>query len=193
MKLVFASSNKKKTEEIVKLLPPTIELLNLADIGITEEIPETGPTFKANALLKAKYVFDRTGLNCFADDSGLEVDELDLRPGVFSARYAGEPKNDEANIDLLLKELAGKTNRKAQFKTAIALLLDGGTYFFEGEIKGVILENRQGINGFGYDPVFKADGFEKSFAELLIEEKNKISHRAIAVNALVSFLQMHQA
>lgn len=193
MKLVFASSNKKKTEEIVKLLPPTIELLNLADIGITEEIPETGPTFKANALLKAKYVFDRTGLNCFADDSGLEVDELDLRPGVFSARYAGEPKNDEANIDLLLKELAGKANRKAQFKTAIALLLDGGTYFFEGEIKGVILENRQGINGFGYDPVFKADGFEKSFAELLIEEKNKISHRAIAVNALVSFLQMHQA
>lgn len=193
MKLVFASSNKKKTEEIVKLLPPTIELLNLADIGITEEIPETGPTFKANALLKAKYVFDRTGLNCFADDSGLEVDELDLRPGVFSARYAGEPKNDEANIDLLLKELAGKANRKAHFKTAIALLLDGGTYFFEGEIKGVILENRQGINGFGYDPVFKADGFEKSFAELLIEEKNKISHRAIAVNALVSFLQMHQA
>lgn len=193
MKLVFASSNKKKTEEIVKLLPPTIELLNLADIGITEEIPETGSTFKANALLKAKYVFDRTGLNCFADDSGLEVDELDLRPGVFSARYAGEPKNDEANIDLLLKELAGKANRKAQFKTAIALLLDGGTYFFEGEIKGVILENRQGINGFGYDPVFKADGFEKSFAELLIEEKNKISHRAIAVNALVSFLQMHQA
>lgn len=193
MKLVFASGNKKKTEEIIKLLPSTIELLNLVDIGITEDIPETGSTFKANALQKAKYVFERTGLNCFADDSGLEVDELDLRPGVYSARYAGAAKNDDANIDLLLREMHGKANRKAQFKTVIALLLDGGTYYFEGEIKGVILEKRQGNNGFGYDPVFRADGFENSFAEISIEEKNKISHRAIAVNALAVFWQRHQA
>jgi XTP/dITP diphosphohydrolase len=193
MKLVFASSNKKKTEEIIKLLPPTIELLNLVDIGITEDIPETGTTFKANALQKAMYVFERTGLNCFADDSGLEVEALDMKPGVYSARYAGEPKSDAANIDFLLKEMNDKTNRKAQFMTAIALLLDGGTYFFEGEIKGVILEKRHGQNGFGYDPIFMPDGYDKSFAEISIDEKNKISHRANAVKALVSFLQKHQA
>ena len=193
MKLVFASGNKKKTEEIIKLLPPAIELLNLIDIGISEDIPETGSTFKANALQKAKYVFDSTGLNCFADDSGLEVESLDMRPGIYSARFAGEQKNDVANIDLLLEQMNGVLNRKAQFKTAIALILDGGTYYFEGVIKGVITEKRQGNNGFGYDPVFKADGFEKSFAEISIDEKNKISHRAIAVNALTAFLQMHKA
>ncbi len=191
MKLVFASANKKKTEEILKILPSTIELLNLNDINIVEDIPETGSTFKANALQKAMYVFERTGLNCFADDSGLEVVALDMRPGVYSARYAGEPKNDKANIDLLLKELNGQANRKAQFTTVIALVLNGGKYFFEGSISGTILRERRGDNGFGYDPVFMAEGIDKSFAEIDLEEKSKISHRAIAVKKLVAFLQMH--
>ena len=137
------------------------------------------------------YVFERTGLNCFADDSGLEVVALDMRPGVYSARYAGEPKNDKANIDLLLKELNGQANRKAQFTTVIALVLNGGKYFFEGSISGTILRERRGDNGFGYDPVFMAEGIDKSFAEIDLEEKSKISHRAIAVKKLVAFLQMH--
>lgn len=191
MKLVFASANKKKTEEIIKILPATIELLNLNDINIVEDIPETGDTFKANALQKAMYVFERTGLNCFADDSGLEVAALDRQPGVYSARYAGEPKDDNANIEKLLKELNGETNRKAQFRTVIALIFNGGKYFFEGSISGIILTERKGVNGFGYDPVFMADGYDKSFAEIDLEEKNKVSHRAVAVNKLVAFLDMH--
>ncbi|MEO8147059.1 MAG: non-canonical purine NTP diphosphatase [Bacteroidia bacterium] len=189
MKLIFASNNKKKLEEIKVLLPLSVELLSLADVNITEDIPETGDTFKANALIKAKYVLSKTGINCFADDSGLEVEALDMRPGVYSARYAGEPKNDEANIDLLLKELKGKENRKAQFHTVIALLINGGTYFFEGIVRGAITAERMGNNGFGYDPVFIADGDSKTFAELSLDDKNKISHRSIAVKQLVAFME----
>jgi len=189
MKLIFASNSKKKSEEIKILLPPTVELLNLADVNIIEDIPETGETFKANALIKAKYVFDKTGINCFADDSGLEVEALDMRPGVYSARYAGEEKNSDHNIDLLLKELRDKENRNAQFHTVIALLINGGTYFFEGIVRGSIIHERKGNSGFGYDPIFVADGDNKTFAELSLEEKNQISHRAIAIRQLVTFLE----
>jgi XTP/dITP diphosphohydrolase len=189
MKLVFASDNKKKLAEIEKLLPATVQLLSLADVGITGEIPETGDTFKANALQKAKYVLEKTGLSCFADDSGLEVEALDMRPGVYSARYAGKAKNDDANIDLLLSELKDKENRNAQFHTVIALLINGGTYFFEGIVKGNITDERRGTNGFGYDPVFIAEGNTKTFAEMTLDEKNKLSHRAQAVQQMISFLE----
>lgn len=190
MQLIFASSNRKKTEEIIKILPRKIELLNLIDVNITEEIPETGNTFKANALQKAKYVFERTGLNCFADDSGLEVEALEMRPGVYSARYAGIEKNDEANIDLLLKELGNTTNRNARFKTSVALIFNGKNYFFEGTVYGRIINEKKGLSGFGYDPVFVADGYKQTFAEISIEDKNKISHRAQAIRKLVGFLEL---
>lgn len=189
MQLVFASANKKKIEEIKLLLPPAIRLMSLQDVNICSEIPETGKTFHENALQKAMYVYHATGNDCFADDSGLEVEALDMQPGVYSARYAGEQKNDEANINLLLKELEGRKNRAAQFKTVIALLLNGKFFFFEGIVRGKILNEPQGANGFGYDPVFIAEGLTKSFAELTAGEKNKISHRSIAIKKLASFLE----
>lgn len=192
MKIVFASNNKKKLEEIRKLLPEGFQLLSLADVNIYEEIPETGRTFSENALIKAEFVNDKTGLSCFADDSGLEVEALNMRPGVYSARYAGEPPDDQANINRLLKEMLGLKNRRSQFHTVIALIINGDTHFFEGIIKGSITTEQRGNNGFGYDPVFIPEGHQRTFAEFSMAEKNAISHRSVAVNKMISFLEKLQ-
>ena len=189
MKLVFASNNKNKIKEIQALLPASIQILSLEDIGCTEEIPETAATIEGNAQIKANYVTEKYGYDCFADDSGLEVDALNGEPGVFSARYAGEPKNDENNIDKLLTNLKDIENKKANFKTVICLNLNGEQHLFTGIINGKIIEERIGTNGFGYDPIFVADGYAKTFAELTLEEKSTISHRGIAVKELIFFFQ----
>jgi XTP/dITP diphosphohydrolase len=189
MKLVFASNNKNKIKEIQLLVPNFIEILSLEDIGCFEDIAETASTIEGNAKLKANYVTENYGYDCFADDSGLEVDALHGEPGVFSARYAGEPKNDDNNMDKLLSNLKGETNRKANFKTVICLNLQGEQHLFTGIINGKIIEEKIGTNGFGYDPIFVADGYSKTFAELSIDEKSSTSHRGIAVKQLVTFLQ----
>jgi XTP/dITP diphosphohydrolase len=157
-------------------------------LGINEEIPETGITLKENALQKTKYVYDKTGLNCFSDDTGLEIEALNNRPGVYSAMYAGADCNAENNMQKVLKELYSISNRKAKFKTVIALILNGEEYFFEGEVKGSILKKKNGLKGFGYDPIFKPEGYEEAYAQMSISLKNKISHRGLAVKKLVSFL-----
>lgn len=189
MKLVFASNNKNKIKEIQLLVPSSIQIVSLEDIGCTEDIPETANTIEGNAILKANYVTQNYGLNCFADDSGLEVDALNGQPGVYSARYAGEPKNDDNNMNKLLLNLKDKNNRKANFKTVICLNINGEQHLFTGIINGKIIEEKIGNNGFGYDPIFVADGYTKTFAELSIEEKSTISHRGIAVKKLVEFLK----
>ena len=189
MKLVFASNNKNKIQEIQALVPNTIQIVSLEDIGCTEDIPETADTIEGNAILKANYVTSNYGYDCFADDTGLEVEALNGAPGVYSARYAGEQKDANDNMDKLLSELKDKSNRKANFKTVIALNLNGEQNLFTGIINGKIIEEKIGTNGFGYDPIFVADGFEKTFAELSIEEKSTISHRGIAVKELILFLQ----
>jgi len=189
MQLVFASNNKNKIKEIQLLVPNSIKIISLEDIGCTEDIPETADTIEGNAILKANYVTEKYGLNCFADDSGLEVDVLNGEPGVYSARYAGEPKSDDNNMNKLLLNLKDKTNRKANFKTVICLNLNGEQHLFTGIINGKIIEEKIGKNGFGYDPIFIADGFSKTFAELAIEEKSTISHRGIAVKKLIDFLK----
>ena len=192
MKLVFASNNKNKIKEIQLLLPKNIHLLSLEDIGCTVDIPETANTIEGNAILKADYVTKNFGYDCFADDTGLEVIALNDEPGVYSARYAGEQKKDSDNMNLLLENLKDKTNRNAQFKTIIALNLKGEPQqLFEGIIKGEIIHEKRGNQGFGYDPIFMAEGYFKTFAELSIDEKAKISHRGIAVNKLIVFLQKH--
>ena len=188
MKLVFASNNKNKIKEIQLLLPDTIQILSMEDIGCFEDIPETANTIEGNAILKANYVTEKFGYNCFADDTGLEVEALNGEPGVYSARYAGEQKDANDNMDKLLLNLKGKTNRNAQFKTVIALNLNGKQTLFTGIIKGKIIEEMIGTNGFGYDPIFVADNYNKTFAELTIEEKSVISHRGLAVKQLVDFL-----
>lgn len=191
MKLIFASSNKNKIKEIKSVLPSTISLSGLEDVGITNEIPETGETIKENSFLKAKYVaefLDGTNVSVFADDSGLEVDALNGAPGVYSARYAGQPKNDSANNAKLLSELKNSSNRKARFVTIITLVYNNQIYYFEGEINGTIAFEPTGTTGFGYDPLFIPQGYNKTFAELGSEVKNKISHRAIAVKKLAEFL-----
>ena len=193
MQLVFASNNKNKIKEIQLLLPDSIQILSLEDIGCTEDIPETADTIEGNAMLKANYVTQKYGYDCFADDSGLEVAALNGEPGVFSARYAGEPKNDENNIDKLLANLKDVNNKKANFKTVICLNLKGEQHLFTGIINGQIIEEHIGNNGFGYDPIFVADGYQKTFSELSLEEKARISHRGIAVKELITFLQkQHQ-
>ena len=189
MQLVFASNNKNKIKEIQLLVPSTIQILSLDDIGCTEDIAETADTIEGNAMLKANYVTEKYGYDCFADDSGLEVQALNGEPGVFSARYAGEPKNDEKNIDKLLGNLVKIENKKANFKTVICLNSKGKQHLFTGIINGKIIEERIGTNGFGYDPIFVADGYQKTFAELTLEEKSNISHRGIAVKELITFLQ----
>ena len=189
MKLVFASNNHNKIKEIQLLVPNSIEILSLNDIGCTEDIPETADTIEGNAILKANYVTEKYGFNCFADDSGLEIDALNGEPGVYSARYAGEPKDDSKNIDKVLENLKDETNKKANFKTVICLNMNGKQHLFTGIANGKIIENRVGDNGFGYDPIFVADGYSKTFAELSIEEKAAISHRGKAVKQLVDFLQ----
>ena len=188
MQLVFASNNKNKIKEIQFLLPKTIQILSLEDIGCLEEIPETSNTIEGNAILKANYVTEKYGYKCFADDTGLEVEALNGEPGIYSARYAGEQKDANDNMDKLLLNLQDKSNRSAQFKTVIALNLDGKQTLFTGIIKGKIIEYKVGTNGFGYDPIFIAEGYPKTFAELTIEEKSRISHRGLAVKQLVDFL-----
>lgn len=189
MKLVFASNNKNKIQEIQALVPKNIQIVSLEDIGCTEDIPETADTIEGNAILKANYVTEKYGYNCFADDTGLEVDALNGAPGVYSARYAGEQKDANDNMDKLLDELKDKSNRKANFKTVIALNLNGKQNLFTGIINGKIIDEKIGTNGFGYDPIFVADGYNKTFAELSMEEKSTISHRGIAVKELILFLQ----
>ena len=189
MQLVFASNNQNKIKEIQLLLPESIQILSLSAIGCFEEIPETADTIEGNAILKANYVTEKYGYNCFADDTGLEVEVLNGEPGVHSARYAGEQKDANDNIDKLLSNLKGESNRSALFKTVIALNLNGNQTLFTGIIKGKIIEEKIGTNGFGYDPIFVADGYIKTFAELTIEKKSAISHRGIAVKQLVDFLK----
>ena len=189
MKLVFASNNKNKIQEIQALVPNIIQIVSLEEIGCIEDIPETADTIEGNAILKANYVTEKYGFDCFADDTGLEVDALNSAPGVYSARYAGEQKDANDNMDKLLSELKDESNRKANFKTVIALNLNGKQNLFTGIINGKIIEEKIGTNGFGYDPIFVADGYEKTFAELSMEEKSTISHRGIAVKELILFLQ----
>lgn len=188
MKLVFATHNKNKLQEVQALMPSSIELLSLDDISCFEEIPETATTIEGNAVLKADFVTKHYKMNCFADDTGLEVAALNGAPGVYSARYAGEAKNSEENIDKLLRELEGEKNRNAQFKTVIALNKDNQQFLFPGICKGTIISKRKGSKGFGYDAVFQPEGYTKTFAEMSLEEKSKISHRGIALQDLIKFL-----
>ena len=187
MKLVFATNNLNKLSEIQSLVPNRIEILSLKDINCYEELPETNPTLEGNAIQKATYVFENYGYNCFADDTGLEIDALNGDPGVYSARYAGEECRAEDNINLVLQKLKGQTNRIAEFRTVIALIIDGKETFFEGNCKGMITEFRSGVEGFGYDPIFLPNGFDKTFAEMKKNEKGVISHRGKAVKKLVEF------
>jgi XTP/dITP diphosphohydrolase len=188
MKLVFATNNQHKLKEVQEMLSNSIEVLSLKDIGCSEDVEETEITLEGNAKLKADYITEKYGFDCFADDTGLEVDALNGKPGVFSARYGGEHGNSEKNMQKLLKELHGKANRKAQFRTAVALNLENKQYLFEGICEGEILEKKTGTGGFGYDPIFKPTEASASFAEMNSEEKNKISHRGIAIQKLVDFL-----
>ena len=186
-KIVFATGNLNKLNEIKSAIS-SFEIVGPKDLGITEEIPETGDTLKKNALEKAKYVYDKTGLDCFSDDTGLEIEALNYRPGVYSAMYAGPDCNAENNMRKVLEELGEIPNRTAQFKTVIALILQRREYFFEGVIKGEVLKQKTGKDGFGYDPIFRPLGYKESFAEMSIAKKNEISHRGLAVKKLIKFL-----
>ena len=189
MKIVFASNNKNKIYEIQSMLPESFQIVSLESIGCFEEIPETSETIEGNAILKANYVTQNYGFDCFADDTGLEVEALNGEPGVYSARYAGEHRNADDNMNKLLNELADKTNRSAQFKTVIALNLKGKQYLFEGIASGEIITKKIGLRGFGYDPIFKPTNYDETFAELSLEVKNEISHRGKATKTLIEFLQ----
>ena len=187
-KLVFATNNLHKLEEVSAILGNQIELLSLNDINCHIDIPETADTLEGNALLKSRFIYENYGMNCFADDTGLEVEALEGAPGVYSARYAGDGHNSEANMIKLLDNLKEKKNRKAQFRTAISLIIDEKEYLFEGIIKGEIGTIKKGDSGFGYDPIFVPEGYNETFAELGSDIKNKISHRALAINKLYEFL-----
>ncbi|MDF1516747.1 MAG: non-canonical purine NTP diphosphatase [Lutibacter sp.] len=187
LKLVFATNNKHKLEEVQAMLT-NFEIVSLADISCFEDIPETADTLEGNAILKANFITKNYGLDCFADDTGLEVEALNNEPGVYSARYAGEDNNAEANIKKLLNNLENNPNRRAQFKTVIALNIHGKQFIFEGVCKGNILTDKRGESGFGYDPIFIPDGFNRSFAEMNMTEKGSISHRGKAIEKLVTFL-----
>lgn len=189
MKIVFATNNPNKLAEIRQLVPEGIQILSLKDINCLEELPETSDTLEDNSAQKAFYVFDNYGHNCFADDTGLEIDVLDGRPGVYSARYAGPECKAEENIQKILEEMEGEGDRDASFRTIISLVIDEKEFQFEGEVQGQIIPEKWGKKGFGYDPIFLADGHEKSFAQMSIEEKGNISHRGIAVKKLIQFLE----
>ncbi len=189
MKIVFATNNPNKLAEIKQLMPEGIEILSLKDINCSHELPETSDTLEDNAAQKAFYVYDNYGHNCFADDTGLEIDALDGRPGVYSARYAGPQCNAEDNIQKILGEMKGTINRDSVFRTIISLVIDGNEFQFQGEVEGQIITEKWGEMGFGYDPIFLPDGYEKSFAQMNIEEKGAISHRGIAVKKLIQFLE----
>ena len=188
MELIFATQNQNKLQEIKSMLPQNLQIKSLQDLNYHEELPETHETLHENALEKANFVAQLFKTNCFAEDTGLEVEALNNAPGVYSARYAGEQKNHTDNINLLLKNLKGKSNRTAKFRTVIALILNGKEYIFEGTVEGHIIEEPKGSKGFGYDPVFVANNYTETFAQISIEEKNNISHRAKAFNKLKTFL-----
>lgn len=188
-KLVFATNNKHKLEELRKIIAGSdIEIVSLADINCHDDIPETADTLEGNALQKARYIREHYGYDCFADDTGLEVEALDNAPGVYSARYAGPGHDSEANMNKLLHEMESKENRKARFRTAIALILNGQEHLFDGIINGIITERKRGDSGFGYDPIFQPESYHQTFAEMGNDIKNRISHRALAVKKLASFL-----
>jgi len=188
-KLVFATNNAHKLDEVRAILEPVFTLVSLADINCVEDIPETADTLEGNALLKANFVYEKFGLDCFADDTGLEVDALGGEPGVYSARYAGEDNNSHNNMRKVLSLMGDNPNRSACFRTVITLIQKGEIHNFEGKINGTIATQARGESGFGYDPIFVPDGYQVSFAQLGAEEKNQISHRALAVKKLVDFLQ----
>ena len=188
MKLVFATNNLNKLKEVQEMLPASIELLSLKDIHCFDEIEETATTLEGNAQIKANYITDKFGYNCFADDTGLEIEALNGDPGVYSARYAGEPANAEKNMHKVLENLKNTENRVAQFRTSVCLNLDGNQFLFDGICTGKILTQKQGEKGFGYDPIFQPENFPISFAEMSSEEKNKISHRGRAIKKLIDFL-----
>ncbi len=186
--LVFATNNRHKLEEVAAKIEGQIKLLSLEDIGCYDDIAETGLTFRENASIKSNYIYQKYRLNCFGDDSGLEVDALNNEPGVYSARYAGSHGNHEANINKVLEKLGSAIDRKARFLTVISLIWNGQEHFFEGSVEGIIRNERSGSKGFGYDPIFQPDGYDITFAEMTLDEKNRISHRARAVEKLVAFL-----
>ena len=188
--LVFVTNNKFKLEEIQNIIGFKYRIMSLKDINCYDEIPETHMTIEENASEKSHYIYKRYELDCFADDTGLEIDALDGRPGVFSARYAGEGKDFDDNMNKVLSELQNTSNRKARFRTVISLILDGNEYQFEGIVNGQILTRKIGGKGFGYDPIFQPDGFSKSFAQLTMKEKNKISHRGMAIQKMIEFLNI---
>jgi XTP/dITP diphosphohydrolase len=189
MKLCMATNNRHKLEEISHALGGTVELLTLEDIGCLEELAEDQETLEGNSLQKAEYVFKNYGKYCFADDTGLEVEALNGEPGVYSARYAGSQRSSEDNMKLLLRNLRGSNNKNARFRTVITLMVQSGTYQFEGILKGSIISEPRGTMGFGYDPIFLPEGYSKTLAELTLEEKNRISHRARAITQLADFLR----
>jgi XTP/dITP diphosphohydrolase len=189
MELVFATANQNKVKEIQLLLPPSIRLLGLQDINCVEDVPETSDTIEGNASQKAWYIYEKYNVNCFADDTGLEVDALQGRPGVMSARYAGPAKDAKSNMTRVLKELSDADHRIAKFKTVISLVINGAERQFTGVVEGEITNDLRGTGGFGYDPIFLPTGYDRTFAEMSIEEKNIMSHRARAVQKLVNFLQ----
>lgn len=188
-RLVFATHNQYKTNEVRAMLDGQYEVLNLTDIGCDTDIPETADTFAGNAALKSSFVVENFQLDCFADDSGLEVEALNNEPGIFSARYAGQ-RGDAANLELVLQKMEGATNRRARFRTVISLIQEKEHYLFEGIIQGTIRQVPVGTNGFGYDPIFQPDGYDITFAEMELAEKNKISHRALAMQQLIAFLKV---
>ena len=189
MKLVFATNNKHKLQEVRDIVGDRVEVLSLADIGCYDDIPETADTLQGNALIKARHIYEKYGLDCFADDTGLEVEALDGAPGVYSARYAGEECDSEANMQKLLQNLTGKTNRNAQFRTVIALIINGEEKLFNGIVKGAIATEKKGDSGFGYDPVFVPEGYSESFAQMSSEMKNSMSHRFRATQQLGEYLK----
>ncbi len=189
MELIIASQNQNKLVEFKKILGDKINLFSLSEIGLNQEIPENEKTIKKNAMFKAKFVNIQTGKNVFADDTGLEIDSLNGEPGVYSARYSGVKRNSDKNIELVLTKLKNKSNRNSRFKTIISLILDGKSVNFEGVVEGKITEEKRGNNGFGYDPIFQPNGYASTFGEMSLKEKNKISHRSIAINKMVQYLK----
>ena len=189
MELIIASQNQNKLVEFKKILGDKINLFSLSDIGLNQEIPENEKTIKKNAMFKAKFVNIQTGKNVFADDTGLEIDSLNGEPGVYSARYSGVDRNSDKNIELVLRKLKNKANRNSRFKTIISLIIDGKSVNFEGVVEGKITEEKKGTNGFGYDPIFQPNGYSSTFGEMSLKEKNKISHRSIAINKMVQYLK----
>lgn len=193
MKICFATHNKNKLREVAHLLRGEYDLVGLEDIGCTEDIEETGITLEENSFIKSRYVSTKYGIDCFADDTGLEVEALDGAPGVYSARYAGEPSDSQANIKLLLSNMKGETNRTARFRTVFTLILGRTEHKFTGIVEGKIIDQLKGTDGFGYDPIFIPEGYNQTFAEMSMDEKNKISHRGIATRQLVDYLKSYSS